>query len=121
MLFVKTRLEKSPVHGIGLFADQRVAKGSLVYKMSSNLDVDISDADFQKLDVFSQKQIRHYGYFNDGTWHLAFDDIRFCNHADVGNITVDAGAPEYRLVAVRDIEAGEELLQDYGEFEQGRP
>ncbi len=122
MLFVKTRLEKSSVHGIGLFADQTIAKGSMIYKTSPDFDVDISDVDFQKLDTFSREQIRHYGYFDKrhDRWHLAFDDIRFCNHADVGNVSADTEATEYQLIAVRDISIGEELLQDYQEFEQLR-
>lgn len=94
----------------------------MVYKTSPDFDVDISDVDFQKLDTFSREQIRHYGYVDkrNGRWRLVFDDIRFCNHADVGNISVDTAATEYQLIAVRDIAAGEELLQDYREFEQLR-
>ncbi len=122
MLFVKTHLEKSTAHGIGQFAGQFIAKGSVVYQPSPNFDMDISDADFQKLDMFSMEHIRHYGYFDKrtGRWHLAFDDIRFCNHADVGNISADTEATEYKLIAVKDIVVGEELLQNYREFEQLR-
>ncbi len=122
MLLIKTRLNKSSVHDIGLFADQFIVKGSVVYKPSPNFDLDITDADYQKLDIYNKKQIKHYGYFNkrNNKWHLAFDDIRFCNHADVGNISVDNKSAEYQLIAVRDILAGEELLQNYQEFEQLR-
>ena len=86
------------------------------------MDLTISQEDFDTLDIFSQQHIKHYGYFDTRSeqWHLAFDDIRFCNHSKDSNITQKESNSEYVLVAKRDIKKGEELLQDYSEFEELR-
>ena len=122
MLLVNTYLDASPIHGVGLFASGVIPKGTEIYKPSPRLDILLSNENFQKLDTFSQQQIKHYGYFDtqSNKWHLAFDDIRFCNHSKDSNITQDPNTDTYTLIAKRDIKAGEELTQDYSEFENLR-
>lgn len=53
-------------------------------------------------------------------WHLAFDDIRFCNHSKNGNVTISKNDTKYQLIAKRNINQGEEITQDYKEFEKLR-
>jgi uncharacterized protein len=118
MFYVKTDLGKSLIHGIGLFSKRDIKKGERVYKSNPNLDLILSDLQFGRLEDKEKERIAHYGYFNKRTkkWHLAHDDIRFCNHSSGGNLT----QVENRLIAKRDIKKGEELTQDYSEFEELR-
>ena len=122
MLLVKTHLNKSKIHGIGLYADQFIPKGKAIYRCSPGLDINLSKNLFNKLDRCSKKQIKHYGHMSlkKNKWHLAFDDIRFCNHSKNGNITVDGNNRNYQLIAKRNINRGEEITQNYEEFENLR-
>lgn len=115
MFLVKVYLAQSKIHGIGLFANQSVKKGSIVYKANSKLDLFLTTSQFKKLESKEQAFIAHYGYFDKtlGKWHLAHDDIRFCNHSTSPNLTLEKGT----LIALRDIRIGEELLQNYSDFE----
>lgn len=46
-----------------------------------------------------------------------FDVSKFINHSDDATVTQDEGYEDAYLVATRDIEPGEELTQNYLEFE----
>lgn len=118
MFHVKVKLKESDLHGIGLFADQHIKKGQAVYTINESLDLKISIYDFELLSNDEQQTICHYGYLDKSGdyWHLSFDDVRFCNHSRKGNIKLVGN----RLIAKRDISKGEELTQNYSEFENLR-
>lgn len=125
MLLVRTTVQPSPIHGLGLFAAEPVAKGAVVWRFSPGLDLEIPQSDFEKFTRYEQDIILFYGFHSrkTGNYHLSFDDIRFMNHAEEGNVTVDEGRGteddvEFVLVAARDIAAGEELTQNYYEFDE---
>ena len=119
MILVKTYLDKSKIHGIGLFANENIKSGAIIYKPSPGLDIKISDKDFSKLEKNCQKTIQHYGFKSkiDSMWHLAFDDIRFCNHSKKSNLFQREIDNIKCLVVNRDIKKDDELLQNYSEFE----
>jgi len=118
MFHVKIELKKSKIHRIGLFAAQEISKGEKIYTGNEKLDLFLSEGEFSRLPEDEKNTIKHYGYLDKEKhkWHLSFDDIRFCNHGSNGNITLK----DKSLVAKRDIAKGEELTQDYREFEQLR-
>ncbi len=117
MIHIKYKIKISSVHGIGLFADQEIKKGELVYTPSPLLDVNLTQEQFDNLSVFEQQEVSYYGYFHNKTqrYHVAFDAIRILNHAGSGsaNVTQDE---DMVMTAIGDIETGEELLQDYTEL-----
>lgn len=82
------------------------------------MDLYISDEELMKLDSDEIKTIKHYGFFDKEKkqWHYAFDDIRFCNHSSQGNIVLKDGS----LNAINAIKKGEEITQNYSEFEKLR-
>jgi len=118
MFHVKIKLKKSRIHGIGLFAAQSIKKGQKIYTHNDRLDLFVSEEEFSSLEEDEKTTIKHYGYFdkNKNKWHLAFDDIRFCNHSFHGNINLEGK----NLIAKKDIKKGEELTQNYIEFEDLR-
>ena len=117
MFYIKTKLQKSSVHGIGLFADEHVAKGKMVWKPSKSLTLSYPVADFKKLPSQDRKIIAHYGCFNSmkNEWCLFADDIRFLNHSELPNIGISKNGSD--LKSLRNIKKGEELLQNYADFE----
>jgi hypothetical protein len=46
MIHIKYRLKVSDLHGIGLFADQEIKKGELIYTASPLLDLNITQEQF---------------------------------------------------------------------------
>ena len=116
MFHIKTTIKNSPLHGIGLFADENIFKGQKIYTENPNLDIFLSNEEFSKLPENEKTTIQHYGYFDiqKNKWHLNFDDMRFCNHSKDGNITL---IDKIVIIAKKDIKKGEELTQNYEEFE----
>ena len=121
MLLVPTRLAPSTVHGLGVFAVDRIAKGTPVWRFQTGLDMEFSPDIANGLPEHVQKFFSHYGYLDRNVKRiiLCFDDARFVNHSDTPNLGTDYAQDGYGLdVALRDIEAGEELTMDYGGFEE---
>jgi uncharacterized protein len=114
MMTVRTRLGISPIHGIGLFALEPIAAGTITWRLSP-WDQRFSAADLAALDPAARAGIAHHLYRHDGVWVLCFDHGRFMNHSDDPN--TDAAAPEVNR-ARRDIAIGEELTCDYRVFDE---
>lgn len=119
MIHIKYELGVSEVHGIGFFADEDLQKGQLVYSASPKLDVNISDREFSNLDVKEQREIEYWGFWDkaNNVWHVDFDNTKFINHSYKATLTQDQEHGEAYLVATRDVKSGEELTQNYLEFE----
>ncbi|MGP0091789.1 MAG: SET domain-containing protein [Xanthobacteraceae bacterium] len=120
MLLVATRLTPSPVHGIGIFADTFIAKGTPVWKFLRGFDLELP-LDFPlSLSEPARRQFLKYTYISPatGNYILCTDDARFFNHSDDPNVisTSVEGEQEGMDIAARDINAGEELLYDYRVF-----
>lgn len=100
----------SPDIGLGLFATRRIPRGTLTW-VRDPLDQVISAADWKSLPPMLQAGLeRHTWQDASGDTVLCWDLARFVNHACVPNCLNIAVGVE---IAVRDIEAGEELTNDY--------
>jgi len=119
MLHVEAHAKVSSIHGIGLFADQFIPAGTVIWRFQVGFDVELSDEDFARLTEVAQKQVRRYAYsFPIGRrYFLSSDDDRFTNHSDTPNTHFVDGC----TVAARDIQPGEELTTDYREFGMSLP
>lgn len=122
MLYVKTKLGSSNIDGIGLFADQFIPEGTLIWKFTNGFDIRIEKED---LDIIKSKPAREqflkYAYLNLRTkkYVLCFDDARFFNHSPKPNVIgVDAENEEEGInIAIRDINKDEELTVDYNQYD----
>ena len=119
MIHIKYRLKNSKIHGVGLFANENIKKGSLVYSTSPLLDVNISKDKFKSLDDKEKQEIRWWGFWDapNNVWHVDFDVSKFINHSFNGNLTQDKNNKDAYLATSRNIKLGEELTQNYLEFE----
>jgi len=117
MIHIKYKIDKSKIHGVGLFTEQDIKSGDLIYTPNALLDINLSEQEFESLTPEEKKEVEYYGYFNKKTskWHVAFDMIRILNHGgeENANITQD---DEMVMTAKKDILKGQELLQDYKEI-----
>lgn len=119
MIHIKYKLDRSNKHGIGLFADENLKKGTLIYTASPLLDVNITNEQFNTLSDREKEEFQWWGFFDEPSqrWHVDFDVSKFINHSTEGTVTQDKNHVEAYLVTSRDVEKGEELTQNYLEFE----
>lgn len=119
MLCVKTKIGKSSIHGIGLFADQFIEKGTVVQKLKTGFDLTFDQKDLESLSSYAREQVFWYGYksFESKNYVLPGDDDRFLNHSDSPNLEVFGSDVDGGEIAIHDIRRGEELTVNYKTFD----
>lgn len=112
MLIVKTKIDKSTIAGIGLFADQDISKGDIVWKMTSISVLKITQEEYNNLSVIEQNFIveKDYYWLDKNNYMIPIDDSRFINHSVNPNI-IDLD--DNTCIASQNIKQGEELTIDY--------
>ena len=115
MLQVKTYLDKSPIHGIGVFASEFIPKDTLVWAMH-DLDMMIDKQYFNALPEIAQEFIRIHADWDKQLQMItmSFDNDKFMNHSFHPNIRND----NQKTFADRDIQKGEEMTINYYEYDE---
>ena len=115
MIRWRTEIRPSPIHGLGMFACEPIPAGAVVKDFHRLFDFTITDREFAELPACVQDWLETYCYVDkEGQYHYAGDNAKYTNHSDDANTRhVDDGR---RSIAVRDIEAGEEITCDYRLF-----
>jgi uncharacterized protein len=124
MLLVKTKVGPSKVHGLGLFADQFIPKGTRIWEFNERVDHRFDESRLVGLSKAERKELLKHTYINPKTGLYVFcgDDGRYTNHSDNPN-TEDVGYDEGIVngegvtIAARDIHPGEEIFTDYKSFD----
>lgn len=114
MLLFNTELRPSPIHGIGVFLLEDVARGATVWRFDSRIDRVYADHELESLPHHMQDFLRTYSTWNEaaGLWVLCGDNGRHFNHSDTPN-TISRGIAFGEDVAAEDLPAGTELTSDY--------
>ncbi|MDX2175728.1 MAG: SET domain-containing protein-lysine N-methyltransferase [Candidatus Sumerlaeia bacterium] len=119
MLKVQTRLDRSTIQGLGLYAAEFIPQGTIVWEYHPDIDLVYPAA---KVRTLADHRLRNflciYAYYSRrvGGYILCGDHARFVNHSESANLT---GGPGEVSVANRDIHEGEEITDDY--FTYDRP
>ena len=121
MMLIKTKVKESNIHGLGLFADEFIPKGTEIWRFTPGFDL-----------KFTREQILAFPeslqiYFSKYSWRshksklycFSSDDGKFFNHSDNPNVLSEYRNNEEEVVtvAIRDIQVGEEILDNYNSFE----
>ena len=114
MLRVLARVGPSPIHGLGLFALEPIEAGTVLWAWSPGWDLELTVDAVDAAAPALRDWVSTYGWREGGVWHVPADDTRFMNHSTTPNC--DPTAPE-GTVALRRIEAGEEIVEDYSTFD----
>src|SRR6185436_1804167 len=120
-LLVKTKIGPSTIHGIGIFADEFIPKGTNIWRLAPGLDIELTAEQAEILPEAVKGQFFNYSYFDTirQKYILCWDDARFFNHSKTPN-TINYGSADSSCdvtVATKDIQIGEEIVSDYGEFD----
>ena len=118
MLRVKTKIQPSGIHGLGLFADQFVPKGTVTWQYDPEFDVGFSKKELDSLPKLSREFLIYYCYFDKGIkkFVLCSDNQRYINHTQNKKMENVESTP-HKDTAIRDIQPGEEILCDYNKFD----
>lgn len=115
MLKVRTKLGSSTIAGTGLFADQFIAKDTIIWQYSDMHDKFYTQSEFDKIEGLDKEFLNTYCFRFNNIYYLCIDNSRFFNHSDTPNCyssEFNLGSLGYTR-ALRDIEIGEELTDDY--------
>ena len=112
MIYPYTQVLNSQARGSGVFATRFIPKGTIVWVLSA-VDRLFS---IEQVAAMSPKEREDFGQvaclINEGVYLLSEDDTRFINHScNANSLTVNG--IEISL-AIRDIQADEEITEDYG-------
>jgi hypothetical protein len=121
MLLVRTRLGLSAIEGIGLFAAEDIAQGTVVWRFMEGFDLLLEPAAIAALPEVAREECLKYAYLHEGLAKYVYclDNARFFNHSEAPNTRglYPAGEVHGIDVAVRPIKAGEEITCDYRQFD----
>lgn len=101
----------SPEVGYGVVATRHIPKGTITWVLDQ-LDREFTPDQLAAMAPAYQQVLDTYAFRNNaGNYVLCWDHARFVNHSFRSNCLSTAYDFE---IAIRDIEAGEELTDDYG-------
>ncbi len=125
MYTVKGKIKKSDIDGKGAFADEHVSKGRIVWLYDQDKDISVTQKEFNLFSREKKDRFRHSAYFSpwSDTWICPPEGeaANYTNHSSNNNLTVrydEKISSEPFFVANRDIEIGEEITNNYHEFDE---
>jgi SET domain-containing protein len=117
MFLVRTFIDNSDIHDLGVFTSVDIKKGDLVWEYNSLIDISFTEEEFHSLPPTTQYFIVKAGWGVEDKYYIALDHDQFSNHCDDPNLKeIENGS----LIAARDIKAGEELTQDYYKYHRNK-
>ena len=121
VLLIRTSIGKSEIDGVGLFADEDIKKGTIIWRYEPPIDQEYTLEEINKLSPVLQEFMAKYAYLHGrtGKYILCGDNARFTNHSDTPNMLAHypENLEEGIDIAARDIRRGEELTCDYNSFD----
>ena len=115
MFLVPVRLDRSEIHGFGVFAAEHIPAGTRVWEFTEGVDYRISADDVHGAPEPWRGELLKYAYRDSsGDYILCGDAARFMNHSEQPSCD-DSG--DLYTVAIDDIAAGVELTCDYRTFD----
>ena len=126
MYLVQIEVKNSPIQGKGVFTLQKITTGEVVWKFDPTHDKVLSVEEFKKLDKTTQTNLKRVAYLSVSSDRYVYppgdDPAKFTNHDDKCNnlsalINKNISEEPY-FIANKDIEIGEELTNNYSEFDE---
>jgi hypothetical protein len=119
MIHPATELRLVSAHiGHGVFATRRIPRGTITY-VKDELEIELTPRQFERLDEAHRQIVDKYSYIDPrGRRVVSWDHAKYVNHRCECN-TMSTG---YGFeIALRDIEPGEEITDEYGLFNLTEP
>jgi uncharacterized protein len=121
MLLVKTSVKTSKIQGIGLFAEQKIPKGTIIWKFDSRFDLVFDKTEVENMPEIQRNLIHSHAYFSKEIKKYIYcsDNARFINHSVNNNIDCVESQTETEGydIANKDIKIGDELTMNYRQLD----
>ena len=111
-LLIKTKVKPSSIEGLGLYADEDILKGAVVWLHDPILDGWFYADELNRYTESMKDYIKHFCCYDKEkqAWIKSCDNANWMNHSKKPNL----GSPDYYIhVALKDIKTGEELTLNY--------
>lgn len=125
MYLVPVEIKHSSINGKGVFATKNIAKDTIVWKYTDGHDSKMDVSTFDNLSPKEQKALERISYLSPQSdmWVSPpeNDPACFTNHSTNANMSVVVDpkrSEEPMFIADRAITAGEELTNNYTDFDQ---
>ena len=122
MMCVKSKVLPSSIEGLGLFADEFIPKGTVVWRFTLGFDEKFTAEQVVAFPELIRDHLTRYAYLSKKTnlYILAVDNGKYANHSKTPNTNSSYSDDEEEVVtrAIVDIQKGEELTDDYDLFEE---
>jgi SET domain-containing protein len=115
MIVVPTFLNKSEIHGFGVFAKEFIPKGSKVWEFNPTFDIRFTEAEFEALPPATRQEVEIHLYQPEPGGVLYYESTmgKYMNHSREPNVDFSEVGVGW---ATRDIQPHEELTCDYRHF-----
>ena len=113
---VKTYLDSSQIEGIGVFTDEFIPKGSIVWEYDFNFDIKFSINEYTQFLKSNPDIYRHFDKYvmkKDDIVIYCVDNAKFVNHSNSANTF----STTFKQIAIVDILKGEEITCNYFEID----
>ncbi len=109
-------VRQSAIHGLGIFTTKAIPAGTPVSGWRADKDFKLTPYEWAILPENLRKLLYVYCWVGpDGDWYGSHDISRYTNHLDAPNLAWDEETKTSK--AARDIAAGEELTENYMQFD----
>ena len=113
MFLIDTYLDKSKIHGIGVFSKENIKKGKRIKEVRPEFEIEFNKNKLPSMPLALAKLIDTHAYerkIGSGILVLGIDNEKYLNHSD--NPSVDDEG-----FALTDIKIGDEITIDYKDFD----
>ncbi len=125
MYVVPVKIAKSEIDGHGVFEEVNIAKGTVVWKHKDGYDLTLTTEEYESSSAERKSELEKTAYLSpwSGLWVFPTgnDPAQYTNHSPNNNLSVvydESISSEPYCIANKDIEAGEELTNNYHEFDK---
>lgn len=125
MYTIDVEIAKSKIDGLGVFSLVDIPNSKIVWIFKKDHDKRITKNEFLKLSNTDKEHLNKTAYFSPWSKFWVYppnnDPAEYTNHSESNNLSVmfdKSVSPEPYFVANRDIKRGEELTNNYKEFDE---
>jgi SET domain-containing protein len=125
MYQVKVSVKESRIDGEGVFADQEIELGQIVWIFDKQHDKIMTQVESKQLSTEERQQLERIGYLSpwSGLWVYPpdGDPAQYTNHSDANNLSAkfdESVSNEPYFIANRHIRLGEEITNNYHQFDR---
>ena len=113
MLLIDTYLDKSTIHGVGVFAKENVKKGEKIKEVRPEFEFEFNQNNLPKMPLALARLIDTHAYEREPGSKilvLGIDNEKYLNHSTEPSVDDDG-------IALKNINIGDEITINYNDFD----